>query len=114
MVYRPHSDEFVLFISLYIPYNYDNIDYNPPPLPWQYFERLINSNIVTLQNLSYNFIPQNEIDYVNYLKIILGRSDQPTKPSETIQSFVSANHINEENVVDKVVLVFMNASARSQ
>lgn len=68
------------------------------------------TNIVTLQNLNYNFIPENELDYVNYLKIMLGRSDKPTKPSEAIQSFISVNDINEEKIVEKIVLVFMNSS----
>lgn len=68
------------------------------------------TNIVTLQNLNYNFIPENELDYVNYLKIMLGRSDKPTKPSEAIQSFINVNDINEEKIVEKIVLVFMNSS----
>ena len=67
-------------------------------------------NLVTLQNLSFNFTPENELEYVNYLKIMPGRSDQPTKPSEAIQLFMSINNISDDKIVEKVVLVFMNTS----
>ena len=41
---------------------------------------------------------------------MLGRSDQPTKPSEAIQLFISVNNISDDKIVEKVVLVFMNTS----
>jgi hypothetical protein len=71
---------------------------------------LINLNLVTLQNLSYNFTPVSELEYVNYLKIMLDRTDKPTNPSEAIQSFITRNHNNDGMYVEKIVLVFMNTS----
>lgn len=33
---------------------------------------------------------------------MLGRSDQPTKPSEAIQLFMSINNISDDKIVEKV------------
>lgn len=35
-------------------------------------------DVVVIENLEGSFEPRNELDYVNYLKLILGRQDSAT------------------------------------
>lgn len=68
---------------------------------------------VTIQNLNDNFTPKDELDYVNYLKLILGRHDESTKVSEPLVQIAADKKYSDEKVVQRVVIAFIpNASEK--
>jgi hypothetical protein len=52
---------------------------------------------VVIQNLNDDFTPKDELDYVNYLKLILGRQDVSTKLSDSLVELTSNKRYSSEN-----------------
>jgi hypothetical protein len=62
---------------------------------------------VVIQNLNDDFTPKDELDYVNYLKLILGRQDVSTKLSDSLVELTSNKRYSSENSVRRVVIAFV-------
>jgi hypothetical protein len=69
-------------------------------------QRYKHYEIVIISNLDYNYIPIDELDYVNYLKYLLGRNDESNIISNGLSSLVSEHRLSLVNSVKRVVLVF--------
>lgn len=65
------------------------------------------SDWVVIQNLNDDFTPKDELDYVNYLKLILGRQDVSTKLSDSLVELTSNKRYSSENSVRRVVIAFV-------
>lgn len=62
---------------------------------------------MVIQNLDDNFTPKDELDYVNYLKLILGRQDVSTKLSDSLVELTSNKRYSSQNSVERVVIAFV-------
>ena len=62
---------------------------------------------VTIQNTRTDFTPQNELEYVNYLKIIMGRHDEATILSPALLEFAKEHRPSLVNAPDHIMLAFM-------
>jgi hypothetical protein len=60
-----------------------------------------------IQNIADSFTPKDEFDYVNYLKLILGRQDESSKLSENLVQLATENRYSLGNSVERVVLAFI-------
>lgn len=62
---------------------------------------------VTIQNTRTDFTPQSELEYVNYLKIIMGRHDEATTLSPALIEFAKEHRPSLANAPDHIMLAFM-------
>jgi hypothetical protein len=69
------------------------------------------SHAVIIQNLEDDFSPKDELDYVNYLKLILGREDLPTKVSPSLVELTSNKRYSPDSAVERVVIAFIPFAA---
>eukprot|EP00178_Gracilaria_changii_P024458 TRINITY_DN73715_c0_g1_i1.p1 TRINITY_DN73715_c0_g1~~TRINITY_DN73715_c0_g1_i1.p1 ORF type:complete len:101 (+),score=2.93 TRINITY_DN73715_c0_g1_i1:90-392(+) len=68
----------------------NKIDHLLPTLPiilcWLLWNIPVKK-IITIQNTRTDFTPKDELEYVNYLKIIMGRHDEATTLSPALLEF---------------------------
>jgi len=62
---------------------------------------------VTIQNTRTEFTPQDELEYINYLKVIMGRHDEATTLSPALQEFAREHRPSLANAPDHIMLAFM-------
>ena len=79
-----------------------------PGSPFQGYPSL---HSVIIQNLEDDFSPKDELDYVNYLKLILGREDLPTSISSSLVELTSNKRYSPDNAVERVVIAFIPFAA---
>ena len=60
---------------------------------------------VTIDNFDDGFYPRNELDYVNYLKLILDRQDLATVISDELVKIAATK--KEKYAIDLVVIAFV-------
>ena len=69
-----------------------------------------HTHTVTIQNTRTDFAPQNELEYINYLKIIMGRHDEATILSPALIEFAKEHRPSLANAPDHIMLAFMQHS----
>jgi hypothetical protein len=57
--------------------------------------------------LGIDFAPQDELEYANFLKLILGRHDESTSLSPALTQFAAQYRPSLANALEQVALVFM-------
>lgn len=70
-------------------------------------QRYHTKDVVTIDGLHPEFIPSDELEYVNYLKLILGRHDESTSLSPAFTELASKIRPSFANALDQVALVFV-------
>ena len=62
---------------------------------------------VTVHNIGIDFQPTDELEYVNLLKIMLGRHDEATTLSPSLAELVKNNRNSLSHSYDRAMLAFM-------